>query len=198
MVVSNSLGVNAVRASRLLSLILFCIILDFASLPTTIFAVVQKAWADQSPRVQTETCPTTLKELVAELLPELPSYANRVRIRAGIAKSYVMLAARPEFQPLPLSTIAALPQQSTDTSVQQVFFTTLIRSHERDRLTHVQEYHWLFLTQPHPGDWRVVSLYSILGPYPAGETIPLAPRNSSEGSIAQAVRDWLLTCRSRT
>ncbi len=173
-------------------------ILDFASLPTTIFfAIAQKARADQLPSVQTETCPTTLEELVAELLPDLPSYANRVRIRAGIAKSYVMLAARPEFQPLPRSRIAALPSQSTDASVQQVFFTTLIRTHERDRLTHVQEYHWLFLTQPQPGDWRVVSLYSILGPYPAGETVPLAPRNSTEGSIAQAVRDWLLTCRSR-
>jgi hypothetical protein len=110
------------------------------------------------------------------MLQKLPSYINRVRTRAGIRKSYVVLAARPEFEPLPLSGITP---SSTVEKTQQVFFTTLMRRYERDRISYLQEYHWVFLT-PSTQGWQLVMMYSTLGPYPANtDQPPLPPRNSS-------------------
>lgn len=136
-------------------------------------------------------CPQTIEALMERMLQDLPSYANRTRTRAQISASFVVLAGRPEFESLPLST---LPEVSSST--QQVFFTTLQRRYGRDRLSYLQEYHWLFLT-PTPKDWQFVMLYSTFGPYPAApDQPPQPPRNSSEGSTAVAIRDWLADCRA--
>jgi hypothetical protein len=143
--------------------------------------------ASASPQV----CPSALAHLVTQLLQDLPSYANRVRIRAELNRNYVLFAGNPEFQSLPLSTVSP----PRDSQTQQVFFTTLIRRYERDRIVYHQEHHWLFLA-PDPPGWRLVMMYSILAPYPSAKTPPLPPRNSSEGSIAQAIRDWLSDCRT--
>jgi hypothetical protein len=140
------------------------------------------------PRMQ---CPSELSVLVDRMLQDLPSYMNRVRTRAGIRKSFIMVAARPEFEPLPLSM---LPEASEQTK--QVFFTTLQRRYERNRIAYLQEYHWLFLTQSSK-DWQFAMLYSTFGSYPATpDQPPLPPRNSSEGSAAVAIRDWLDDCRA--
>jgi hypothetical protein len=143
-----------------------------------------------SPALSPQVCPSALDPLVTKLLQDLPSYANRVRIRAGLQRNYVLFAGKPDFQSLPLSRVS--PPQAPQT--QQVFFTTLIRRYERDRVVYHQEHHWLFLA-PDPTGWRLVMMYSILAPYPSAKTPPLPPRNSSEGSIAQAIRDWLRDCR---
>jgi hypothetical protein len=142
-----------------------------------------------TPRIQ---CPNEIAPLIDRMLQDLPSYMNRVRTRAGIRKSFIVLAARPEFKPLPLSTFPdAGPEKS-----QQVFFTTLQRRYERNRMVYLQEYHWLFLTQT-PKDWQFSMLYSTFGPYPATpEQPPLPPRSSSEGSAGIAIRDWLNDCRA--
>jgi hypothetical protein len=140
-----------------------------------------------------EQCPTDLATLVDRMLRNLPSYINRVRTRAGIRKSYVVLAARPEFEPLPLS--GATPPTSENT--QQVFFTTLMRRYEGDRITYLQEYHWVFLT-PSAQGWQLAMMYSTIGSYPANaDQPPLPPRNSSDGSVAQSIRDWLSDCQSQ-
>jgi hypothetical protein len=136
-------------------------------------------------------CPIDLEPLITKLLQDLPSYANRVRTRAGLYRNYVMFAGKPDFQPLPVSRNPEFQAPKT----QQVFFTTLIRRYEPDRIVYHQEHHRLFLT-PDASGWRFVMMYSVLAPYPASQTPPLPPRNSSEGSIAQAIRDWLRDCRT--
>lgn len=135
-------------------------------------------------------CPTALEPLITKLLQDLPNYANRVRTRAGLYRNYVLFAGKPDFQPLPLSHAP----ESQHPKTQQVFFTTLIRRYERDRIVYHQEHHRLFLT-PDATGWRFVMMYSVLAPYPTSQILPLPPRNSSEGSIAQAIRDWLRDCR---
>ncbi|HEY9825264.1 MAG TPA: hypothetical protein V6D19_07435 [Stenomitos sp.] len=141
-----------------------------------------------------QSCPSSLNTLAEWMLPDLPSYINRVRTRAGIGKSYVLLAARPEFQPLPLSIPHGQDLSTHDTSVQQLFFTTLMRSYERDRIVQLQEYHWLFLTRS-PQAWQLLRMYSTIGVYPAKvQQPPLAPRNSIDGSVGTAVKEWLANC----
>jgi hypothetical protein len=147
-----------------------------------------------------QVCPSTLPTLIDRMLLDLPSYINRVRISAGIRRSYVLLAARPEFEPLPLSRFSTLPSdtQSGTSSVKQIFFTTLMRRYDSGRITNLQEYHWLFLAQP-PKEWQFVMLYSTIGAYPAkADQPPLPPRNSSDASVAVAIKTWLNDCRSGT
>jgi hypothetical protein len=144
------------------------------------------------------TCPQDITALTTRLLQDLPSYINRVRIRAGITKSYIMLAARPEFDPLPLLNVPVLPTEQATPTLQQLFFTTLMRRYERNRIAYLQEYHWAFLAQDPTSQktWQLALMYSALGPYPAQGRPPLAPRNSSTGSVAEAMRDWLRDCQT--
>jgi hypothetical protein len=141
-------------------------------------------------------CPSTLPTLMDRMLPDLPSYINRVRIGAGISKSYVLLAAKPDFDPLTPSNFSGLSVETQASGVRQVFFTTLMHRYDGGRIANLQEYHWVFLAQQ-PKDWQLVMMYSTLGVYPATpEQPPLAPRNSSDGSVAQAIKAWLEDCRS--
>jgi hypothetical protein len=145
-------------------------------------------------------CPSTLPALVDRMLPDLPSYINRVRIGAGITKSYILLAAKPDFEPLAPSWLTTLPAPAQASEVKQVFFTTLMRRYDGGRIANLQEYHWVFLAQQPqdwPQSWQLVMMYSTLGTYPAtAEQPPLPPRNSSDGSVAQAIKTWLKDCRS--
>lgn len=130
------------------------------------------------------------------MLPDLPSYINRVRISAGIMKSYILLAAKPEYEPLTPSSFPALPLEAQTNGIRQVFFTTLMRRYDGGRISSLQEYHWVLLTQQ-PKDWQFVMMYSTIGVYPArADQPPLSPRNSSDGSVAQAVKAWLRDCHS--
>jgi hypothetical protein len=142
------------------------------------------------------TCPSTLPALLDRMLLDLPSYINRVRIGAGIIKSYILLAAKPELEPLAPSWLTTLPLQAQASEVKQVFFTTLMRRYDGNKIVNLQEYHWVFLAQQSQ-DWQFVMMYSTLGAYPAtAEQPPLPPRNSSDGSVAQAIKAWLGDCRS--
>jgi hypothetical protein len=130
------------------------------------------------------------------MLSDLPSYINRVRIGAGITKSYILLAAKPEFEPLTPSLLSALPLETQASGVKQVFFTTLMRRYDGRRIVNLQEYHWVFLAQQ-PQGWQLIMMYSTVGAYPAtADQPPLPPRNSSDGSVAQAIKVWLRDCRS--
>jgi hypothetical protein len=136
-------------------------------------------------------CQQALAPLIDRLLLDLPSYMNRVRIRSGISKSYIVLAGRPELAPLQLP-----PGSVASPDTKQVFFTVLQRRYERDRIVYLQEYHWLFLAKT-PKDWRFALLYSTFGPYPATPAQPpLPPRISSDSSAGVAIRDWLIDCRA--
>jgi hypothetical protein len=175
---------QTIRTGLLLSLILI-----WTDIPTVAVPLIQP---QQIPASTLQQCPRELPELIERMLSDLPSYINRTRTRAGITKSYVVLAAKPEFEPL---SLFPTPSLSAPQSTQQVFFTTLMRRYDRDRITYLQEYHWVFLTQT-PQDWRYVMMYSTLGPYPAAQRPTLPPRNSSDGSVAQAIQDWLADCQA--
>jgi hypothetical protein len=157
------------------------------------------AFAEQGSRIPAtsvgQACPPTLATLMERMLPDLPSYINRVRISAGISKSYILLAAKPEFEPLALSPLS-VPSETQANGVQQVFFTTLMRRYDGGKINNLQEYHWVFLTQQSK-NWQFVMMYSTIGVYPASaQQPPLAPRNSSDGSVAQAIKTWLRDCQT--
>ncbi|NJL03152.1 MAG: hypothetical protein HC838_03330 [Spirulinaceae cyanobacterium RM2_2_10] len=141
------------------------------------------------------SCPTQLEPLVAQLLPELPSYANRVVQRSRRLDSdrrditYIMLAGRAEFEPLSLGLGEPPPAEP-----QQVFFTTLERQYTGDRQIDRQNYYWLFLTQADDG-WRLAALYLRFGTTRDGG-YPSPPREASNGVIGRAIQLWLRDCRA--
>ncbi|MBW4609774.1 MAG: hypothetical protein KME22_21835 [Hassallia sp. WJT32-NPBG1] len=145
----------------------------------------------------------TIENLITPLLRNLPSYANRASQRARRLRrktdvySYMVLAGKPDFTPLPLNpgintTDAA---KSSDEKVEQVFFTTLERQYISGRAVQLQEFHWLFLTKSNTG-WRMVTMFSQIGSYPVTKNPPTPPRNSSNGTVAQGINAWLRDCRA--
>lgn len=147
----------------------------------------------------------TLERLTTQLLRDLPNYSNRVSQRARRlsrptdAYSYMLVAGKPEFAPLPLNPSRFSSDVSKNNSlasekVEQVFFTTLERLYVKHSSVQLQQFHWLFLTKTKSG-WRVVTMYSQIGHYPANEP-PTPPRESSNGVIAQAVNTWLRDCQA--
>lgn len=140
--------------------------------------------------------------LTAQLLKDLPSYANRVSQRLRRPNrtfdiyTYVLLAGRPEFAPLTLGPGEYLPSEpaALDETIKQVFITTLERQYTDGKPVELQEYHWLFLTKTDSG-WRLAMMFSRTGTYPSKQP-PTRPRDSSNGVIAQAVRTWLRDCQA--
>lgn len=143
-----------------------------------------------------------VETLTAQLLKDLPSYANRVSQRLRRPNkifdiyTYVLLAGRPEFAPLTLGPGEYLPSQPTSLveTTRQVFITTLERQYTDGKPVELQEYHWLFLTKTDSG-WRLAMMFSRTGGYPSKQP-PTRPRDSSNGVIAQAVRTWLRDCQA--
>ncbi|MEH2145120.1 hypothetical protein [Nostoc sp.] len=142
-----------------------------------------------------------LETFTIQLLEDLPSYTNRVSQRArrlsrsSDVYSYMLVAGRPEFTPLPLN----LEEYSADvktaaSGVEQVFFTTLERQYIGKKAVELQEFHWLLLTKTKTG-WRLVMMFSQTGSHSAQQ--PLSPpRDSSNGTVAQAVNTWLRDCQA--
>ncbi|MCY7320357.1 MAG: hypothetical protein LH660_00770 [Phormidesmis sp. CAN_BIN36] len=147
-------------------------------------------------------CPAEIKPLMALMLRDLPSYANRVIVRSRTRYSAIsslnsiITAGRPEFVPLPLapgiaSTIPS-PQNSSD--LRQVFITTLERQNTAGQTIELQQFHWLFLTKT-KGGWRLALMFTRTGSVSAGQLIT-PPRESSQGTIGQAVQTWLRDCNA--
>ncbi|MDX2096692.1 MAG: hypothetical protein SFW36_02865 [Leptolyngbyaceae cyanobacterium bins.59] len=167
-----------------------------AALPSSL---AQPERAPKPVAPETLACPTDLPTLTSLLIRDLPSYANRVsqrarrRVKSPIPAVHVLLAGRPELVPLSLSTYSE-GLKNTPEPLQQIFLTTLERQYTDRRVTDLQSYHWLFLTET-PSGWRLAMMFSRLG-----HTTPNAPlsppRDTSDGVIAQAVEEWLRDCRS--
>lgn len=137
-----------------------------------------------------ESCPRELEPMVDQMLMELPAYINRENIRANKRKTYVLLASAADFSDdLPL--FSSIPSQGK--GVKQVFFTTLFRRYVGSEIIYHQEHHRLFLAESQRG-WEFVQMYSILDSYPS-QNAPAPARNSSGGSVAQALKNWLNNCR---
>lgn len=141
-------------------------------------------------------CPAELPQLVEALLRDLPGYANRVASRSlETPSSTVLIASRPELEPLGLTNQPWGDEASLDPAVRQVFFTTLERQYLSDRILALQQYHWLFLV-PDRGGWRLVLLYSSWGGYPRADRPTTPPQDSRQGIVGQAVSLWLRDCRA--
>jgi hypothetical protein len=144
-------------------------------------------------------CPENLESLVDRLLQDLPSYANRVIARSrfstntntppGSALPQIIVAGRPEFEPLPLNPGSAIPENA-----HQVFITTLERQYRGGKSAEIQQYHWLFFTQT-DGGWELVKIISTLGT--VADVPPLLPPEGEKSAIAEAIRLWLRDCRDR-
>ncbi|NMG09715.1 hypothetical protein [Brasilonema sp. UFV-L1] len=142
-----------------------------------------------------------LEALTTQLLRDLPSYANRANqrarrlSRATDAYSYMVVAGRPEFQPLPLNPSGLADSAKTvSEGVEQLFFTTLERQYTAGKAVQLQQFHWLFLTKT-KSDWRLVMMYSQIGSFPKNQP-PTPPRDSSNGVIAQGITAWLRDCQA--
>ncbi|MBC1217022.1 hypothetical protein GNE08_22715 [Trichormus variabilis ARAD] len=144
----------------------------------------------------------SLETLTTQLLRDLPSYANRATQRGRRLRrssdiySYMLIAGRPEFQPLPLNVEGSNTdrQKKSVSDVEQVFFTTLERQYIDKKAVELQEFHWLLLTKT-SSDWRFVMMFTQTGAYPQQQP-PSPPRDSSNGSIAQGVKTWLRDCQA--
>ncbi|MBW4472678.1 MAG: hypothetical protein KME45_20230 [Stenomitos rutilans HA7619-LM2] len=143
------------------------------------------------------TCPTALEPLTTALLRDLPGYINRSNVRLGAQQgtvpTYAILASQPDFMPLPTGS-SEYPDPN-DANLHQVFFTVLERQYLGKRVVEFQQYHWLFLAQTANG-WRLALLFSRIGSYPSDRKPVTPPRDSSQGSTAEAIRTWLSSCES--
>ena len=148
----------------------------------------------------TTNCPTDLETLTVRMLKDLPNYANRVIQRGRRLErdldifSYILVAGRPEFEPLDLGSSQYKPVFPDST--EQMFFTTLEREHGGINSAVIENYHWLFLTETSSG-WRLVMMFSRLGS--SSPDFPLSPvLDSSNSAIAEGIRIWLRDCRANS
>jgi hypothetical protein len=143
-------------------------------------------------------CSHDLESLGNLLVKDIPSYTNRVMQKSRKLSSlsipvYVIVASKPEFEPLPLSQTQY--QGSPNETVKQVFFTTLERQYlQKDKVVETQNYHWLLLTETVEG-WRMVMIFSRLG-ISNQNRLPSPPKDTSNGIMGQAVKLWLRDCRA--
>lgn len=141
-------------------------------------------------------CPADLESLTALMLQDLPSYANRVNQRSQRQKekliSYVIVAGKPEFEPITLKNPESIPFDPD--SAEQVFFTTLERQYSSTQAFDLQSFYWLFLAETKNG-WRLARLYAQLASLHPGNQ-PLPPQEASDGVIGQAIRLWLRDCHA--
>ncbi len=142
-------------------------------------------------------CPADFENFAQLMLNDLPSYANRVQQRARDIdrdpSSYIVVAGRPEFEPLSLNQQGNTEPES-DSEIKQLFFTTLERQYVATKVVEVQNYYWLFVT-PTENGWRLVTIFSRFGSSNA-QVAPTPPRETSNGIIGQAVRLWLRDCHA--
>jgi len=162
------------------------------------------------------TCPDDIETLTALLIRDIPTYANRVLhrsvavlpnyedsddvevgnllIREPYRPAFIIVAGRPELEPLDLNEYAFTTEPTAGGPLTQLFFTTLSRQYSNSNSNEVQSYHWLFLAESEDGWWPAFMFSQIDDP----ETLraPTAPRESSDGSVGQAVQLWLRDCRA--
>ncbi|MEO0948087.1 MAG: hypothetical protein AAFY11_08070 [Cyanobacteria bacterium J06641_5] len=143
-------------------------------------------------------CPTAIEPLAAQLLEDLPAYANR-SIRRSVGdrtelSRHIILAGRAEYEPLPLGS-QEYQQSFPDArqQVAQVFFTTLEqRSRQRERSS-TQNYHWLILAQTPERGWDLLAMFTRPGAL-APNVPPQTVRETTRSAIAQGIRLWLRDC----
>ncbi|MEG4445020.1 hypothetical protein QUB47_23280 [Microcoleus sp. AT9_B5] len=192
------------NADRILSAFI-CVYLLISAVATPTWAVTfvtnhaNRINASRYGLLARSPCPADLETLVDRLLQDLPSYANRVIVRSSVSPNnsraigyvlpQIILAGRPEFEPLPLNYGDALPDNAS-----QVFITTLERQYSGGKRVEIQQYHWLFFTKTENG-WELVKIVSRFGT--AADIRPLFGQDSDQSEIAEAIRLWLRDCQAK-
>ncbi|QIR39802.1 hypothetical protein HCG51_25900 [Tolypothrix sp. PCC 7910] len=182
-------------------LIVCCFWLAFNSFDNLAFSQNSSVSKDKVKSACTEQ---DVQSLTTWMLRDLPSYTNRVSQRArrlsrsSEVYSYILLAGRPEFTPLPLNPGIDTPEtaKSAASGVEQVFFTTLERQYVGGKAVELEEFHWLLLTKTQNG-WRLVMMFTQTDASVPGQPIS-PPRDSSNSAIAQAIKIWLRDCQAGT
>ncbi len=143
-------------------------------------------------------CAQDLGSLSNSLLDNLPDYGNRIIQRTQTAhrsldiNNYIVVAGQREQQDLDLPQFQY--NQVQNKNVKQVFFTTLERQYQGEKVRERETYHWLFLTVVND-QWRMVTMFSRFGSANS-INIPSPPQDSSQGIIGQAVKLWLRDCNA--
>jgi len=192
------------NANKILSAFI-CVYLLISAVATPTFAVdfmtnhTNSINASRYGLLVRSPCAADLETLVDRLLQDLPSYANRVIVRShfspntntppGYALPQIILAGRPEFEPLPLNFEDALPENAS-----QVFITTLERQYRGGQRVEIEQYHWLFLNQTENG-WELAKIVSRFGN--GADIRPLFEQDSEKSAIAEAIRLWLRDCQAK-
>lgn len=144
------------------------------------------------------SCPADFDTLTSLLVRDIPSYTNRI-LQSSVADipdayrpAYVITASRPELSPLDITDRVYTTGASSDELLRQLFFTTLERQYSGLDATAINHFHWLFLAPDDQG-WRMVFMLSAIA---ADDEAQIPPRDSSQGSVGQAVQRWLRDCRA--
>lgn len=144
------------------------------------------------------SCPQDFDTLSTLLVRDIPGYTNRI-LQSSVADiptayrpAYVVTANPPDRMPLDIKDRVYTTNPDTSESLHQLFFTTLERQYSGLDATSISHFHWLFLTPSETG-WEMVFMFSAID---TEDAVQLPPRDSSYGSIAQAVRRWLIDCQA--
>ncbi|MBE9070641.1 hypothetical protein IQ260_28785, partial [Leptolyngbya cf. ectocarpi LEGE 11479] len=106
--------------------------------------------------------------------------------------AYVITASQPERTPLDVKDLVYTTSLENGEPLQQLFFTTLERQYSDLDATSLSHFHWLFLAPSDEG-WEMVFMFSAID---AENEVMLPPRDSSQGSVGQAVQRWLTDCKA--
>lgn len=146
--------------------------------------------------VNQQTCPVELQTLVDQMLPDLPSYTNRVIERRSNSREFkrdtsVLIAGQlDELEPLPFNVNLDYPDETY-----LVYLKTWERQYYNNKIIRFQKYHWLFLRKSASG-WELEKMFSKSSSYPRYGFYSL-PGETTESAIAQAIRLWLRDCQAK-
>lgn len=142
------------------------------------------------------SCPQNFETLSDLLIRDIPSYTNRILqssvadISTAYRPTYVITASRPERMPLEITDRVYTTPSDSSEDLHQLFFTTLERQYSGLDTVAIEHFHWLFLA-PDENGWQMVFMFSAIE---AEDGAQIPPRDSSQGSVGQAVRRWLTDC----
>ena len=144
------------------------------------------------------SCPQDFDTLTTLLVRDIPSYTNRILqssvadIPSAYRPAYVIAANHPERAPLEIKDRVYTTDSSDSEPLRQLFFTTLERQYSGLETISISHFHWLFLAPTDYG-WEMVFMFSAIE---AEDSIQIPPRDSSQGSVGQAVKRWLTDCKA--
>ena len=146
--------------------------------------------------VNEQTCPTELQTLIDQMLPDLPSYTNRVIERRSNSRELerdtsILLAGQlDKLEPLPFNVNLDYPDETF-----LVYLKTWQRQYDHNKVIRFQQYHWLFLRKTASG-WELEKMFSKSSSYPRYGFYPV-PGETSKSAIAEGIRLWLRDCQAK-